>query len=76
MHTFERDGEAVCIVCLSGTEGRSGVEIAGMLIHEAVHIWQQYCEDIGERHPGDEQEAYAIQAIAQELLAEYARRAA
>lgn len=76
MRTFERDGKAVCIVCLSGTEGRSGVEIAGMLIHEAVHIWQQYCEDIGERHPGDEQEAYAIQAIAQELLAEYARRAA
>jgi hypothetical protein len=39
-----------------------------------VHVWQQHCEDIGERNPGSEQEAYAVQAIAQELMAEYGRR--
>ena len=45
-----------------------------MLVHEAVHVWQAYCREIGERNPGDEQEAYAVQSIAQELMAEFARR--
>lgn len=48
--------------------------MAGMLIHEAVHVWQAYSANMGETNPGDEQEAYAIQSISQELLAEYARR--
>lgn len=75
MHTFEHeDGGTACVVCLSGTEGRNPIEVAGLLIHEAVHVWQQYCEDAGEHRPGSEQEAYGIQSIAQELLAEYARR--
>jgi hypothetical protein len=76
MHTFEHlDGKTVCIVCIGDDRtGLSPVEVAGLLIHEAVHVWQRYCADIGERYPGDEQEAYGIQAIAQELLAEYARR--
>lgn len=67
-------GKPVCIVCLGSREGRNSIEVAGLLIHEAVHVWQRYAMSIGERHPGDEQEAYGIQAIAQELLAEYARR--
>ena len=72
--TSDRGGSPCCIVALSGAEGRSGVEVAGMLVHEAVHVWQAYCEGIGEASPGREQEAYGIQAIAQELMAEYARR--
>ena len=70
------DGATVAIVCMDGWAGRDPVEVAGLLIHEAVHIWQEYCRDIGERHPGDEQEAYAVQSIAQELMAEFARRMA
>ena len=66
----------VCIVCLREWQGRDPVEVAGLLIHEAVHIWQGYAEYIGEHSPGSEQEAYAIQAISQELLAEFARRVA
>jgi len=67
-------GRVTCIVCLAGWQGRDPIEVAGLLVHEAVHIWQQYADDIGETDPGREQEAYAIQAIAQELMAEFARR--
>ena len=75
VHLFDnRRGESVAVVALGDTTGRSSVEIAGLLVHEAVHIWQAHRENIGETHPGREQEAYAVQGIAQELMAEYARR--
>lgn len=67
-------GKRACVVCLDNWQGRDPIEVAGLLIHEAVHVWQDYCDGIGERAPGTEQEAYAVQAIAQELLAEFARR--
>lgn len=69
-----QDGRRCCIICVREWRGRDPIELAGLLIHEAVHVWQCHADDIGERRPGDEQEAYAIQAIAQELLAEFARR--
>ena len=70
-----KNGSLVAIVCLGDVTGRNSVEIAGLLVHEAVHVWQRYAENIGETRPGDEQEAYAVQAIAQELMAAYAARA-
>ena len=77
-HLFIKDGTntPVAIITLSkdAQETNSAIEVAGMLVHEAVHVWQYYAEKMGETRPGDEQEAYAIQAISQELLAEYARR--
>jgi hypothetical protein len=73
-HASNPKGETVCIVCIDQSLDRNAIEVAGLLIHEAVHIWQQHCDDIGESDPGREQEAYAIQAISQELLAEFARR--
>jgi hypothetical protein len=74
-HTFEHERQGtVCIVCLVVRKGQTPVEIAGLLVHEAVHVWQQWCKDVGERHPGDEQEAYAVQHISQDLMSEYARR--
>lgn len=73
-HLFNEKGGHTTVVCLSNHEGRNPIEVAGMLVHEAVHVWQEYCDTIGEKEPGSEQEAYAIQAISQELMAEYARR--
>lgn len=66
----------VVVVGLHSWRGRDPIEVAGLLVHEAVHIWQEYADLIGERHPGCEQEAYAVQAIAQELMADFARQVA
>lgn len=75
VHTFDHEnGGVCCVVCLRSYEGRDPIEVAGLLVHEAVHVWQQYAESIGERYEGMEQEAYAIQSISQELMAEFARR--
>lgn len=72
---FNDDGDHVAVVSLSVPSGKDGTEIAGLLVHEAVHIWQCYVGDIlREKSPGDEQEAYGIQWISQVLMSEYARR--
>ena len=75
-HWFEGSGGLSAVVCLDGSSafGRNPVEVHGLLVHEAVHVWQAYAKQIGEEYPGQEQEAYAIQAISQELMAEFLRR--
>jgi len=68
-HFFEKDdGKKIALVCIGSMSGRTGIEIAGLLIHEAVHIWQAHHEDIGEHRPSHEFEAYAIQRIAMNLM--------
>lgn len=65
---------ACAIVCIRGWEGREPVAVAGLLVHEAVHIWQSFCEIIGETEPGSEFEAYSIQWIAQQLMWDFQRQ--
>lgn len=75
--TFEGPkGALACLVLVGDVEGRSPIEIAGLLVHEAVHVFQAYCDDLGERRPAVEQQAYGIQAISMELFTEYSRRTA
>lgn len=69
------NGNLVCIVTIGPWDARTPVEVAGLLVHEAVHVWQHYCERIGEHQPGDEQEAYGIQSIAQELMQSFTEQA-
>lgn len=73
MHTFENDGKLSCIVCLRLDGKRENGEVYGLLIHEAVHIWQEHCKSIGDT-PSDEAQAYGIQWISQQLIYEYARQ--
>jgi hypothetical protein len=76
-HLENGGGDAVCVVCMNVDSNSTPIETACLLVHEAVHVWQNYCESIiNERRPGSEQEAYAIQGISQELMQEYARRLA
>ena len=57
------------LVCMRGYEKHEPIVVAGLLVHEAVHIWQAHARHIGSFNDhGDEEEAYAIQWIAQQLM--------
>lgn len=75
VHYFETKGKTICFVCIDKEkvkkEKTSDVEIYGLLIHEAVHIWQEIKLNIGENNPSQEFEAYSIQCIAQQLIQAY-----
>jgi hypothetical protein len=49
------------------------VAIVGLLVHEAVHVWQGLCRVIGEDEPSSEFEAYVIQHVTSELIEAYAK---
>lgn len=75
-HYFENRANQTksAVVCIRGFEGRSPVEIVGLLAHEAVHIWQEIRDTLGEHAPSREFEAYSIQNIVQQLYAEFLRQ--
>lgn len=62
------------VVALGDFVGCDGIEIASVLVHESVHVWQSICEHISESRPADEQSAYAIQAIATTLMRDFVRQ--
>ncbi|MEL7086832.1 MAG: hypothetical protein AAGL98_00070 [Planctomycetota bacterium] len=48
-------------------------ETVGILAHEAVHVWQDIRDGIGEKEPSSELEAYGVQSIASDLFSAYER---
>lgn len=58
-----------CIVQLGDVAERPLLQVYGLLLHEAVHIWQRIKVLMGEKEPSIEFEAYSIQRIAQDLFA-------
>jgi hypothetical protein len=68
------DGSQHAIVALRALPDLKGYQIASLLCHEAVHIWQEHCRQIGEDTPSDEFAAWSIQHIAQLLMQDYAER--
>lgn len=61
--------DPVALVCMRGYEDHEPIAVAGLLVHEAVHIWQAHARNIGSLNDhGDEEEAYAIQRISQQLM--------
>lgn len=65
------DGGKYCIVQLREIQDKSLIAIHGLLLHEAVHIWQRSKLLMGEKEPSIEFEAYSIQRIAQDLFDMY-----
>lgn len=68
------DGRLCCIVALDPKIKATSIQIACLLVHESVHIFQKFCERIGEQEPSAEFEAYSIQTISQVLMTEYAKK--
>lgn len=77
-HSFANvDGSIACIVGLDLTHcaEQDPIDVAALLVHEAVHVWQQNESAAGKLGCfGTEGEAYAIQNISTQLMTEYARR--
>lgn len=68
-HHFVTDsGRRAVVVSLRQKEGIEGIQIAALLVHEAVHIWQECRDLLGEASPSAEFEAYCIQGISQNLM--------
>jgi hypothetical protein len=71
--TFDkRKSHASCtIVTVSDAKRRPKLQVVGLLVHEAMHVWRRVREYMGESEPSLEFEAYAMQAISQNLIEAY-----
>ena len=69
-HFFEHKDQLNIIVTITGHKKRKKSEIIGLLVHEAIHVWQGICDYINERNPGNEISAYSIQNISQSMIDE------
>ncbi|WP_345868087.1 hypothetical protein [Shewanella algae] len=67
-HFSGKKKETLCVVQIGDVTEHSLLQVHGLLLHEAVHIWQEVRTCMGEEKPSSEFEAYSIQAIAQDLF--------
>lgn len=67
----ETTGESLILVCCHPNSERDAMSVIMTLVHEAVHVWQFLREEIGEKNPGIELEAYGIEHIAEGLINAY-----
>lgn len=59
------------IIMVSLDKFKERKDAIGVIVHEAVHVWQFICEAIGEERAGVEVEAYSIQDIVVSLIDAY-----
>lgn len=67
-HFFDTRWGNVAIVTFGEYECYTTPQVHGLLVHEAVHIWQAQRDAMAEDRPSSEFEAYAVQTIAQNLI--------
>jgi hypothetical protein len=64
----KKDGKPVAIVTVLKRQPHQIIEL---LVHEAMHVWRDIRESIGEKEPSSEFEAYAMQNIISCLMDAY-----
>ena len=72
--TSPLDKKEICIVCLYDYKTYHKYQVYSLLVHEAVHVWQNIKRLMREDNPSSEFEAYSIQRICQELFYEFGRQ--
>jgi hypothetical protein len=70
-HTLGYKNKIATVICIHIPPEMDPVAVAGLMVHEAVHVFQRYCQSIGEDEPSLEFEAYSIQHISQQFMWEY-----
>ena len=77
-HSFDNvKGSVACIVGLDleRCAEEDPIDVAALLVHEAVHVWQHAEKKAGKLGCfGDEGEAYAIQNISTRLMTAYVEK--
>jgi hypothetical protein len=68
---FYEENPGTLLVSLRNYETVEETVVYGLLVHEAVHIWQHTHKFYNEKEPSIEFEAYSIQKISQELIESY-----
>lgn len=60
------DGKYLLLLCfdMESAKTRTPIEVAGLIAHESMHVWQQTRDYIGERDT-KETEAYFVQYVSQ-----------
>lgn len=72
VHFFEHSNGSLCaIVCIRAGKQHSIEQVFAMLTHEAIHIWQEIRDYLGEKFPSKEFEAYSVQTLCQRLFESY-----
>lgn len=69
------DGRDILLVCLKPIPDNPA-QMVGLIVHEAVHVFQYILQALGEKEPSSEMEAYGIQAVFLNLMEEYSRQTA
>lgn len=59
------------VVQIGNWGNRTIHEINAVIVHESVHVWQEIRDRMVESNPSSEFEAYSIQMIALDLMAQY-----
>jgi len=73
VHEFiSHTGDRVCIVCIDDDD-YTPAQLAGVMAHEATHIWQKIAKDWTESDLLGEFAAYAVENITEELVSAYRR---
>jgi hypothetical protein len=73
-HRLEVGRSIRMVVCLNTKLHKTDDKLWATVVHEAVHVWQAIREYLGETQPAVEQEAYCIEQIASNLIAQYRKR--